>query len=365
MGGTGTLGAFGEWGVLVRAVVLTGFGGLDKLEYREDVPDPEPGVGEVRVRVGAAGINNTDVWTREGAYGRDADPDRQSGWRAGGFVFPRIQGADVVGLIDAVGEGVPAVRTGERVLVDPALYVGAEVDLVTTAYLGSERDGGFAELVTVPAANAHRIESNLADAELATFPTAYATAIRMLGRAGLRPGESLLVTGAGGGVGSALVQLGVLRGAEVVGVTSGAKREQLRALGARDVDRDAGDLVEQLRVVGAEAPAVVADVVGGPLFPALLDLIAPLGRYVVAGAIAGPLVRADLRTVYLKQLQLIGSSMATHEDFAELVGLIESGSLRPLLAEHYPLRDLRRAQEEFASKAFFGKLVVTVDPTVQ
>lgn len=344
----------------MRAVVLTGFGGLDRLEYREDVADPEPAAGEVRVRVGAAGINNTDVWTREGAYNRDEDPSGQSGWRAGGFAFPRVQGADVVGRIDAVGCDVTDARIGERVLVDPALYEGDESDLVTTPYLGSERDGGFAELVTVPAANAHRIESSLGDTELATFPTAYATAIRMLGRTGLQPGESLLVTGAGGGVGSALVQLGVLREAHVVAVTSGAKREQVRALGAEVLDRGLGDLAGQLRLAGGGSPSVVADVVGGSLFPELVDLLAPLGRYVVAGAIAGPIVQTDLRTVYLKQLQLIGSSMATHQDFAELVRLVEAGSLRPLLARSYPLRELRRAQEDFVSKAFFGKLVVEV-----
>lgn len=347
----------------MRAVVLTGFGGLEKLEYREDVPEPHPGPGEVRIRVGATGINNTDIWTREGAYSRDGDPSGISGWQAGGFTFPRIQGADVVGRVDAVGDGVPPARVGERVIVDPALYVGQETELATTPYLGSERDGGFAELVTVPAANAHRLESALSDAEVATFPTAYATAVRMLNRAGVRSGEHLLVTGAGGGVGSALVQLGVLRGAHVAAVTSRPKREWVADLGAEAVvEREGGDLAAQLRRAGFPPPAVVADVVGGSLFTMLLDLLAPFGRYVVAGAIDGPLVQTDLRTVYLEQLQLIGSSMATHEDFTELVGLVEGGSLKPLLARAYPLQELRRAQEDFGAKAFVGKLVVTVPP---
>lgn len=344
----------------MRAVVLTGFGGPDKLEYRDDLPDPQAGPGEVRVRVGATGINNTDIWTREGAYGREAD-SAQSGWQAGGFAFPRIQGADVVGRIDAVGEGVPVERMGERVIIDPALYVGAEAGLATTPYLGSERDGGFAELVTVPASNAVRLETEMSDAEAATFPTAYATALRMLRRAGLEAGECLLVTGAGGGVGSALVQLGVLRGATVVAVTTGAKRDWVLGLGAAAVvDRSEGDLLQQLLATGCPPPAVVADVVGGPLFPDLLDLLAPFGRYVVAGAIAGPLVQTDLRTVYLKQLQLIGSSMAAHEEFTALVDLIRAGSLKPLLARAYPLDQLRKAQEDFRMKDFVGKLVVTV-----
>jgi NADPH:quinone reductase-like Zn-dependent oxidoreductase len=346
----------------MRAVRLTGFGGLDRLEYREDVPEPQPGPGEVRVRVGATGINNTDIWTREGAYGRNGE-SAQSGWHPGGFAFPRIQGADIVGRIDAVGQGVPSARIGERVVVDPVLYVGDETGLARAGYLGSERDGGFAELVTVPAGNALRLDSGLSDAEVATFPTAYATAFRMLRRAGLESGDCLLVTGAGGGVGSALVQIGVLRGATVIGVTSAAKRDWVLGLGATaTVDRQRGELPEQIRSTGCPRPAVIADVVGGALFPALLEVLAPFGRYVVAGAIDGPLVEADLRTVYLEQLQLIGSSMATHEEFAAVVDLIQANALKPLLAGTYPLAELRQAQQDFLAKAFVGKLVVTVAP---
>lgn len=189
----------------MRAVRLTGFGGPEKLEYREDVPDPHAGPGEVRVRVAATAINNTDIWTREGAYGSAEDPGSSAGWRREPLSFPRIQGADVVGHVDEVGEGVPDSRIGERVVVDPMLYTGGERELVTTEYLGSERDGGFAEYVTVPAGNAHPVRSSLTDAELATFPTAYTTAMRMLNRAAVRDGERVVVTGASGGVGSALI----------------------------------------------------------------------------------------------------------------------------------------------------------------
>ncbi|GAA2801217.1 alcohol dehydrogenase family protein [Saccharopolyspora taberi] len=336
----------------MRAVLLTGFGGPEKLEYREDVPDPHAGAGEVRVRVAATAINNTDVWTREGAYGSPDDPAASAGWRREPLRFPRVQGADVVGRVDEVGAGVPESRLGERVIVDPMLYTGGELELVTTDYLGSERDGGFAEYVTVPAQNAHAIDSALGDAELATFPTAYATAMRMLNRAEVRAGERIAVTGASGGVGSALIQLATARGAEVIAITSAAKRSQALELGAHDaVDRGSIDRVGEVDVV--------ADVVAGPHFPALLRRLAPLGRYVVAGGIAGPVVETDLRTVYLRQLRLIGSSFGTHEDFAQLVGHITAGELRPLLAGTYPLRELRRAQEDFAAKAFFGKLVVT------
>ncbi len=206
----------------MRAVQLTGFGGLGKLRYRDDAPVPRPAAHEVRVRVTAAGINNTDVWTRQGAYGSAEDPQAQTGWRRAAFNFPRIQGADVAGHIDQVGPEVPSDRMGQRVLIDPMLYFGDERELAATGFLGSERDGGFAEWVTVPAMNAHRVDSGLTDAELATFPTAYATALRMLGRASVQPGETVLVTGASGGVGTALVQLAKLMGAVVITVTSAA-----------------------------------------------------------------------------------------------------------------------------------------------
>ncbi|MBQ6640358.1 MAG: alcohol dehydrogenase family protein [Saccharopolyspora sp.] len=339
----------------MRAVQLTGFGGPERLDYREDLPEPEPSAHEVRIRVGATGINNTDVWTREGAYGSSDDPSATAGWRREPLEFPRVQGADVAGRIDRVGPGVGEERIGERVLVDPMLYTGGERELVDTEYLGSERDGGFAELVTVPAGNAHPIDSELGDAELATFPTAYATAMRMLERARVRAGETVLVTGASGGVGSALIQLGALRGARVVAVTTAAKAERAAKLGAEAV-LDRADLAVELERTGPVD--VVADVVAGPAFSPLLRSLAPLGRYVVAGGIAGPLVETDLRTIYLRQVELVGSSFGTHEDFARVVRHIAAGELRPLLAGTYPLHRLREAQQDFKAKDFFGKLVV-------
>ncbi|GAA4863975.1 alcohol dehydrogenase family protein [Saccharopolyspora rosea] len=345
----------------MRAVLLTGFGGTEKLEYRDDVPEPAAGPGEVRVRVAATGINNTDIWTRQGAYGAADDPSAGTGWRRLPLTFPRIQGADVVGRIDQVGEGVDGPALGQRVVVDPMLYTGTERELVTTDYLGSERDGGFAEFVTVPAANAHPVDSALTDAELATFPTAYSTAARMLGRAEVRAGETVVVTGAAGGVGSALVQLAALRGARTVAVTSAAKRDRALRLGAHAaVDRDTADLAARVRDAAGGEPEVVADVVAGPLFGPLLGALAPLGRYVVAGGIAGPVVQADLRTIYLRQLRLVGSSFGTHQDFADVIGHVARGELAPLLAGTFPLHALREAQEAFTAKDFAGKLVVEV-----
>jgi alcohol dehydrogenase len=274
------------------------------------------------------------------------------------LTFPRIQGADIAGRIVAVGRGIPMDRIGERVLVDSALYAGPGEGLLNAGIIGSERDGGFAEFVSVPAQNAHRIESDLSDAELASFPTAYVTAERMLNRARVAAGETVLVTGASGGVGTGLVQLAKIRGATVVAIVGAEKINLVRDIGADAVvtrGQAATSAVEE--TVGRAAVDVVADVVGGKQVRELLQLLRPGGRYVVAGAIAGPIVTVDLRTIYLKQLELIGSTMGNRDEFAALVGHIESGRLRPLVWATYPLAELARAQADFQRKSFVGKLV--------
>ena len=348
----------------MKAVLLTGHGGPEKLEYREDVPIPEPAAGEVLIRVGAAGVNNTDIWTREGAYGSDDDPESTGGWRREPMGFPRIQGLDIVGRTERVGAGVSESRVGERVMVDFVLYSGeGEEGLVDADIIGSERDGGFAEYVAVPAENTHEINSPLSDEELATFPTSYVTALRMWNRARLKEGETVFVTGASGGVGSALLQLARVRGARVIALVGSGKEDRAKSLGAEaTVTRGVTDLTGAVSEAAGGRPVdVVADVVGGGIFPDLLNVLRPLGRYVTAGAIAGPVVRLDLRTLYLKHLELIGSTVGTREEFAELVSLLEESKLEPLLAGTYPLSEVGRAQEDFKKKDFFGKLVLVPD----
>lgn len=344
----------------MRAVLLTGYGGPDQLAYREDVPAPQVGPDELLIKVGACGVNNTDIWTREAAYRSGEGADDVSVWPPEPLQFPRIQGADVVGRIEAVGANVSPARTGERVIVDPTLYTGGDEELLETGFLGSERDGGFAEFTAVPAQNAHVIHSPLSDAELATFPTAYLTAEHMLNHVRLRSGETILITGASGGVGSGLVQLAQLRAARIVAIVGTGKEEQMRHLGAEVVvTRDTEDLYEAVTAaLAGRAIDVVADVVGGETFSTLLRLLRKQGRYVTAGAIAGPTVRLDLRTVYLKHLEIIGSTLGSHQEFADLVSYIEGGRLVPLLARTYPLEDIKEAQRAFKEKQFFGKLVI-------
>ncbi len=346
-------------------VVLTGFGGYDRLEWRDDLPVPVPGAGEVLVRVGAAGVNNTDINTRIGWYSKAVSGDTASGaqagfagagddgWSGAAFPFPRIQGADAAGRIVAVGPGVDRARIGERVLVEP-VFPGADG---TSRYFGSECDGAFAAFAVVPDRQAHGITSDLSDAELASFPCAYSAALNMLVRAGQRAGDRVLVTGASGGVGSAAVQLARARGARVWALAGADKAAAVQALGAEAVVPRDADLVAAF---GRDSFDGVIDVAGGVQFGALLQVLRPGGRYAVAGAIAGPLVELDLRTLYLKDLSLFGCTLLGAGVFAELVGHIAAGRIRPLIAATYPLRAIVAAQNDFLTKRHVGKIVLTV-----
>jgi NADPH:quinone reductase-like Zn-dependent oxidoreductase len=352
----------------MHAVVLTGFGGPDKLVYRSDVPLPIVQAGEVLIRVGASAVNNTDINTRTGWYsktvatssasngvGFDASADATPGWGGTAMQFPRIQGADCCGTIVAVGAGVDAQRVGQRVLVRPVLRMYADYAPFACWYLGSECDGAFAEYTKVPADAALPIHSSLGDAELATFPCAYSTAENLLSRSGVRAGDRVLVTGASGGVGSAAVQLALRRGAQVVAQAAPEKQAALLELGAEAaVDRGA----DALQSLGRNAVSVVIDLVGGAQWPLLLDALRTGGRYASAGAIAGPVVPLDLRTLYLKDLSLFGCTFQDDIIFENLVGYIERGELRPLLAQTYALSDIAQAQADFSAKQFLGKLAL-------
>jgi NADPH:quinone reductase-like Zn-dependent oxidoreductase len=349
----------------MHAVVLTGHGGLDRLEYRDDVPVPAPAPGEVLIEISACGMNNTDVWVREGAYGLEEDPEAVSTWRRGRstLTFPRIQGTDSVGRIVDVGEGVDPQRAGERVMVDFSIYNRDDDSLADIDYMGHGRDGGYAEYQAVPADHAHVVQRDIDDAELATFCCAYLTGEHMLDRARLARGERVLVTGASGGVGSGLIQLARARGAVPYAVTSAAKAEAVRDIGAEGVVlRDGTDLVRAVDdATGGQPIDVVADLVAGDMFNDLLRVLRPEGRYTTAGAIGGPVVSLDLRTMYLKQLELHGSSQGTRGAFRRLVDYIESGTIRPLLGGTYRLSEFQRAQTDFMAKSFVGNLVVVPD----
>lgn len=346
----------------LRAAVLIGHGGPDQLVLRSDLTDPAPGPGELRVKVTFAAVNNTDVWTREGAYGRADDPDAVAGWKGEPLDFPRIQGGDIVGEVDEVGDGVDSELLGRRMLIDPAIYESTAADAVPTGVLGSEKDGGFAEYVVTSAERAHDVSASpLSDQELAALPIAYGTAMGMLDRAELNASETMLASGASGGVGSALIQLGVAMGADVIALSTADKARALVALGARTaVDRHAPDFPDQIRASAPEGVDVVADVVGGEMFSLWPGLLARHGRIVVAGAIAGPLVRVDLRQLYLGQRRIIGSTMHTPTQFQRLVQMAVSGEISPLIAGVFPLSRIHEAQRALRDASTIGKVILQV-----
>ena len=352
----------------MTAVQLVAHGGLETLQYRDDVPLPSITDDEVLIRVAAAGVNNTDINTRIGWYSKKVSDATNEGG-AGGFedvddddatwsgvpmVFPRIQGADCCGHIVAVGAQVDSARIGERAIVRNMLRSYVDYRPFECWTFGSECDGAFAQFAKAPARETFVVDCEWSDAELASIPCAYSTAEGMLHRAGVGA-ERVLITGASGGVGSAAVQLARRRGAEVIAVASQAKADEVQALGAgRVIDRNT-DLVE---VLGRDSVDVVVDLVAGEAWPQLLDVLKRGGRYATAGAIAGPLVELDVRMLYLKDLTLIGCTFQDDLVFENLVSYIENGEIRPVVAQTYPLSDIARAQEDFLAKKFTGKLVL-------
>ena len=344
--------------------ILTGHGGLDKLEWRTDLKVPQPGKGEVLIRVHASSVNNTDINTRIGWYSKlvrgdtasaGADlsvaDDDDGGWAGKPLDFPRIQGADCCGRIVAVGDGVPTSRLDERILVRSMQSTEDTEGPYSIKTFGSECDGSFAQYTRTPSAQAVGVRCEWSDAELASIPCAYSTAEGMLQRIGLGA-ERVLITGASGGVGSAAIQLAKRRGAHVTAMTSNDKANAIRTLGADET-------------IGRDDPFIpnsvdaIVDLVGGPRWPDLIGALRRGGRYAASGAIAGPIVELDLRTLYLRDLTLFGSTFQPDNVLADVISYIERGELRPVIAQEYALKDLKDAQQTFLGKSYVGKIVIS------
>ena len=329
----------------VKAVVTTENGGFDKLHYRE-VPMPELGAGEVLIKVLAAGVNNTEINTRLGWYSG-------GGWHIP-TPFPFIQGTDCCGIVTQTFDSADSALVGKRVLVRPCMRPDGFGSMLNI-WMGSDFDGAFAQYVKVPANEVFPIESSWTDAELGSIPCSYGSAENMVQRSHVTSGEHVLVAGASGGVGSAVVQLAKVRGATVTAIVGKSKMDEVLGIGADFVvDRDS-DLVSEL---GEERFDVVIDNVGGPHFEGELNTLKRGGRYASSGAIGGPLVNLDLRTMYLKDLTLIGCTAWDEPVFPQLVSYIESNRIKPLVAKTFPLADIAHAQQEFLEKKHVGKFVL-------
>ena len=330
----------------MQAVQLTRHGGPEALVWRDDIPVPRPGAGEVLVQVLAAGVNMTDINTRVGWYGREG----RAGW-AGEMAFPRIQGSDLCGRVVALGTGVEGLPLGARVICPTNQHEPTGENPIAFISIGSEFDGAFAQYCVVKSQHLHDVTASpLSDIEIGAMPCAHGTAHNLLTRANVAVGERVLVTGASGGVGLAAVQLAMLRGAVVTGQCSMGKSGVVRQMGAQVLDREA--------TPKARSFDVVIDVVGGEGFSDRLEALKPGGRYATSGAVGGPLVKGDLRTIYLNDLTLHGATHQPREVFAGLVTIINTARLRPVVSQIYPLRDIARAQADLAAGTYPGKLVL-------
>jgi NADPH:quinone reductase-like Zn-dependent oxidoreductase len=355
----------------MKAVVTAGNGGYDKLQCRE-VSLPVLGPGEVLLQVLAAGVNNTEINTRIGWYSSSvttgtedaANTEEQhatikadGGWSET-TPFPFIQGTDCCGRIVAVAPGVDESTIGSRALVRACMRKSG-FESMDNIWMGSDFDGAFAQFVKVPAGEVFVVDCDWSDAELGTIPCAYGTAENMVHRGKVYKGEHVLVAGASGGVGSAIVQLVKRRGATVTAIAAKSKMEQVLSIGAdRIIDRDE-DVVD---VLGENSVDIVIDNVAGSAFGSLLKVLKRGGRYVSSGAIGGPLVTLDMRTFYLKDLKLIGCTAWDEPVFSNLISYIERGELRPLVAKILPLERIAEAQSKFLEKKHVGNFVLIPPP---
>ncbi|MDA3810559.1 MAG: alcohol dehydrogenase family protein [Spirochaetaceae bacterium] len=355
----------------MKAVVTKGNGGYEQLEYC-DVPVPPLATGEVLLQVLAAGVNNTEINTRLGWYSatvntgtealatrdkENAKVKADGGWNEA-TPFPLIQGTDCCGRIVEVAPGGDRRTLGLRVLVRPCIRSSGWESL-DNIWMASDFDGAFAQFVKVRAEEIFPVECDWSDAELGTIPCAYGTAENMVHRAKVSRGDHVLVSGASGGVGSAVVQLAKRRGAIVTAIAGKKKFGQVQAIGADRVIARGDDFVA---ILGEKSIDVVIDNVAGPDFDGMLKVLNRGGRYVSSGAIGGPMVTLDMRTFYLKDLTMIGCTAWDEPVFPNLISYIEKDEIRPLLAGTFPLEQIIEAQKVFIEKKHVGKFVLIPPP---
>ena len=337
----------------MHAVLLTGHGGLEKLEYKTNIIVPVPKDDEVLIKVSAAGINNTDINTRTSWYAKYKS-NAGGGWSGAPLKFPIIQGADVCGVIVSAGSKVKKSRIGERIIARTMQTDPKDPSSTNTYVLGSEFNGAFAQYVTIRSSETFAINCKWTDVELASIPCSYSTAEGLLHRVKLGA-EKIFINGASGGVGSAAIQLAKIRKAHITAQCSLSKINEIKKIGANEVVSRESDLVKEL---GKNKYDVVIDLVAGDKWSQLCDILKPGGRYATSGAIAGPIVNLDVRTLYLKDLTFYGCTYQPIEIFQNLIKYIETGKIKPLVAKTYPLNEIKKAQEDFLLKKHVGNLVL-------
>lgn len=336
----------------MRAIVLRELGPPENLRT-EQLPDPIPGPGEALVRLAAAALNHRDVWIRLGQYA--------------GIKLPIVLGSDGAGEVVLVGGGVDAALVGRAVVIDPSLDWGPDERAQGRRFriLGLPDDGTYAELVKVPAANLHAKPPALSFEQAAALPLGGVTAYRALvTRARLQPGETVVVTGAGGGVSSFAVQIAHAIGARVfVTSRSDEKIARARALGAAGgVSSQSGDWVKAMgALVGGDGPDVIVDSVGGETFVQALALARPGGRIVTYGSTTGAATGLEIRRIFWKQLTILGSTMGTAADFADMLAFFARHAIVPAIDCAFPLAEAPAAHRRMEEAGQFGKIVLRIE----
>ncbi len=338
----------------MKAVRIHQFGGPEVLTY-EDVPDPQPHKDQVMVRVRACALNHLDVWVRKGLPG---------------VKLPHILGSDLAGEVVEIGEYISGFKPGQRVLLAPMHFCGRCAKCVAGlqnqcrefTVLGNAVDGGNCELIAVPAANVIPIPGHLDFNQAASVPLVFLTAWHMLvGRAAVRPGQTVLILGAGSGVGTAAIQVAKLFSCRVI-TTAGdeTKLEKARALGADfGINHYQQKISEEVRkITNKEGVDIVVEHVGAATWDESFKSLKPNGTLVTCGATTGPNVGIDLRFLYSRQLTLLGSYMGTMGELHEVLAHVFAGRLKPVVDRVFPLKELRAAHECLEKSAMFGKIVV-------
>ncbi len=345
----------------MRAAVLKEHGGTEVVQYVDDLPVPEPGRGEVRVRVKSAALNRLDLFVREGWPGLKLD-------------FPHVTASDGAGEIDALGEDVTGLEVGDAVAIDPSVFsqnptvVGEYENQVRPLHIIGEHSSGFAaEYVVVPARNCVKLPPGFSYQDAAAAGLVYVTAWHsLITRGGLQAGEDVLIVGAGGGVNSASIQIARLAGAGTIYVV-GSNAEKCRTaeeLGAdvtinrEETDNWSKDLYKLTHKRGVD---VVVDNVGKATLPLSMRAVRPGGRILVVGGTTGYDATINLAQLFYYHIAIIGSTMGTHRDYTTVMNLIFQNRLQAVVGKVFPLAETRQAHETLENFDTFGKVVIDLD----
>jgi NADPH:quinone reductase-like Zn-dependent oxidoreductase len=342
----------------MKAVVITENGELDKVKLA-DIANPRPAAGEVLIRVKSAALNHLDIWVRKGRRGVTLS-------------MPHVLGSDGAGVVSEIGAGVEGIAVGDEVLINPGLSCnkcefcrrGEQSECISFSIVGMGRHGTFAEYVAVPAGNVYRKPAHLSLDEAAALPLAYVTAWRMLmTRAELKPGQTLLIHGIGGGAALAALQLAKLAGAAVI-VTSSSDEKLKRAeqLGAdHRINYKTSDVASAVRdITGGRGVDVVFETVGAVTWPVDFACVRRGGKIVICGVTGGPKAETNLQALYWNQVAIMGSTMGSNDDFRGMLSAVTAAKLKPVVDSVFPLVKGREAMAKMETGQQFGKIVLKI-----